>query len=1254
VRAQSTVFPMFVRAEYEEGQAFSRFKSEAQRAANQVKQEFKAVGEIIDQALETERTTAGALDLGVSELREAAIAQQQRAIAAREVAEATLRAAQADGEFNMQMRKGVTAARQYAAEQERLASELRDQVAIQDAVQKELNQTVSATGAVIDAQRRGLVAKRDVISTSRAERTAMIQLGQQLQDVTVQTQLGTSATQIFTQQMPQAAFALTGLAGSADKTKARIGEFATFLSGPWGAAVFAGTAILGPFIANLFESGDAANEAAGANQTLADRLDLTRNSFELVIAASRDYNREVARSAETALEAAEAARKQTISNLQQAESMLAVAKATSVLLQGSSPTQSNNPETGIPNSADRRVEALLEQINLFRETLTNNEFDVAIEKASLISDEAKATAEFYKEARQSLRGVLVGDDLIEAITQLNTEEKAALDALKKGTSRLASRTTASDDVKAAQRLIEFADSAAAKVSAIGERFTDIPSEVAKVNRSVSVLDELLKDIDTKASDKNFPEELSKHFAELRLQTQDLRDELSDFGVLDELDRTIDEIRQKGIERLEVERLLLAGRKEEAEVTQIMLRLEQSFGEAALDRREELEDILEMRNTELELQRRLKEEQNAYLGATRGIKQELESLLSGESVDFGRVFRQLRGQVLTEQIFGDAFRRIDATIKGSFDRNADLLEDNVERAGRSFEKVAEEAEMLASRLSDVLPQAGLPAGAPAGAAQSSVFAQFDAVLGRGAANDNGIVVSGKAIKDAQRNTVTGMTPEGYADLLGRELTAPLITLLPEGIASALSPVLSRAVGGALSAGPVGGVLGALDGLFGTDGAISLGGKLGADISKGISGAFAGAQTGQLVAGLSDALGLGLNQTGSMIGGAAGSLLGPVGSIVGSILGGIVGNLFGSKSGSATLGAGAGGLGVTGFSGGSSSRRDAAAELGDAVANTINRLAEQLDANVNSSAASLSIGFRKDDIRVDTSGGGKTKTSNGARNFGEDAEGAILFAVQDLINDGVIEGLSRSENNLLRAGGDLEQAITDVLSFRAVFDRLNGLENPLEQEIVALNREFENLIELFDRANASFEERADLERLYEIERASLFEKATDRVAGSLKDLIDDLTTGDNGLSLRARRNNAIGDFDALTSRVQAGDTSAFDDFEQSARVLLEIERELSGSQQQYFDRYNQVLEISRAAVADQETLLSDAANTGSPFGTDGGADTNPIGLPIMEQTAILEAQLQAINDNLGRLINIQSLSTGGGGSVFGSQISRVSQY
>ena len=1246
--ATSEVFPIFVRAEYVAGQAFARFQSDAQRTAEQVKQEYRGVGQIIDQALSVERNSAGSLDLGIDELRAAAVAQEQRASAAREVADATLRAAQADGVFNSEMRQGVQAARQYATEQERLSKSLNSQVTVQNAVQRELNQTASATQEVINAQRRGTDARGSVINSVRAERTAFIQLGQQLQDVTVQAQFGTQALTIFTQQAPQAAFALTGLANSANKTKASIGAFATFLSGPWGAAIFAATAVLGPYIASLFQSGDAADESSNAHQTLAERLDITRNSYEEVLEAMREYNEESERSAQTTLQLAQAS--SIVANARFAEAR-ATRESLAARLEEQiaiDPNAIDGSPTARSDAARNRAEELVRlkaaleanavALETSSATALTAGFDLAVEQARIQGDPAAAIAEGFATARAELKGRITDtNELRKALIDLNAQEKAQLDALKQRESTNSNRGSGSNGdsearraAREAQRLAEFARDAASEIEAIQNRFIEIPPEVAKINNSVSALDDLIAELGERKPD---------NFATLIEQAQTLREELTDFGISDALDEAFDGIREDNAFQLDQQRLILAGRDEEAEVLRTLRSLQQEYGDAAADYRGEVEDIVAARRQEAEVLERIGEQIDAYRSATQSVRQELEGLFSGEGFDLQKVFNQLSARITVEQLFGDALRKLDDAVVSSFDSSADELEQNVERAGESFDTVADAAEDLAARLVAVQ----FNQNAPVGPQTSAGFgAEFDAAFGvPGAvagANDNEIIVDGVA--KAQKGTLSGIDPNQYSILLGEALTDPILSNLPPDIAAALSPVLSQAIGGLLTAGPVGGVLGGLNGLFGAGG--SLEGALGDAVTKGLGGAFGGAQQGAQIDGLFDALGIKSSGTGAAIGGAVGSVLGPIGSLVGSIAGGLLGGAFsGQARGSAIIGGAGGSLGVTGFFGGNGEREQASGDLARTAIETVERLAAELGATLNSAAGSVSIGIRDDNLRVDTAGRGFTKLSGNPEvfDFGDDAEAAILFAVQNLIEDGVIGGLSAAEQRLIEQGNDIEQTITDVLTFRSVFDRLEGLQNPLRAEINALNNEFSELIALFERAGASAEQFAQLEQLYDLERAQLVEAATDRIAGSLKDLIDDLTTGDNGLSLRDRRESALDNFESLRSRVEAGDTTAFDDFEEAARTLLDIEREIFGSQQGYFERLEEVIDTSRQAVAEQEALVASGSGVSNPFG--GGLTSEAFGIPIAQQTVELGAKLDAVNNNLGTISRaIQQTSSGGG--------------
>lgn len=1257
---QSRIFPMFVRAEYDPGNTFSRFQSDAQRSAEAVKREYRAVGQVIDQALSTQRNTAGSLDLGLDELRESVAIQQARAVASREVADASLRAASSGGKFNAQLREGVTAARQYATEQERVARELQEQLVVQEAVQRELNQTASATDRVTAAGRRGTTARGSVVNSVRSERVAFIQLGQQMQDVTVQAQLGTNAFQIFAQQAPQAAFALSGLEGSANSAKNRIGQLATFLSGPWGAAVFAATAVLGPFILSMLESEDAAEKNTDAHQTLAEQLDITRNSYEEVMEAIDAYNREAERSIKTTLQQAQASALAAQSSLDQA---LAAREALAAQLEFAKQDQLSGVGVGgasgageLPtsflNSSQAAVDANAAAIERLQGLTANTNFELATEQARIQSDASAAIAENYANLRQQLRASTDDVEVLrDGLIEINRQEQQALETVKENEKVSRNKKRGRDDsarlLREIARLNEFGADAGDRIANIRDQFADIPQEVQRINRLTRTLNDLIEDLG---------ERKPEGFRQLIDEAEDLRDALPDLA----LDASINQISRSMLEQLETQRLILSGRDEEAQVLQIMRQLEERFGVAARERLGTVQDIVDARIREEEVMAGLRETQDAYLGATQDVRREIENLLSGESVDFEQVFKRLRARVQTEEIFGDIFRQFDRDIRSEYEQAVDDLAQTSVRTKDSFELVGEAAEAASVAMQ------GLAQGRPAGRANafaastgigsgiSAITAAFGSTSVAGSGNDNELVVEGTRKGVEGSNTALALTPNDYADMLSERLTQPILDRLPEEIANDLGPVLNGALSGFIKSGPIGGVLGGLEGIFGAEGPLA--GKLGESISKGLAGAVGGAQTGGQVDAVFDALGIRSSGTGAQLGGAVGSLLGPIGSVVGSVVGGLLGGvLSGSKRGSATIGGSGSSLGVTGF-GGNSSRREGATSLADEVIGVINRFADGVGATVNASRGSVSIGTRNDDIRVDRSGGGQTKTSRGAVDFGQDAEAAVLFAVQDLINDGVIEGLKLSERNLLQASNDIEAALSDILAFRDVFDRLDRLDNPLEAEIRALNNEFEGLIDLFERARASQEEFADLQRLYELERAELVEEATERVAGSLRDLVQDLTTGDNGLSLRARRENALGEFNSLRSRVEAGDTSAFDEFETAARDLLAIERQIFGSQQEYFDRFNQILEVSNAAIADQQRALEEAAGASSPF-PDNDNPVNPIGLPIAEQTETLAGWLALINGNLGNLAIANGsapFNTVGGGSFRSSETTLIAAF
>ena len=342
---------------------------------------------------------------------------------------------------------------------------------------------------------------------------------------------------------------------------------------------------------------------------------------------------------------------------------------------------------------------------------------------------------------------------------------------------------------------------------------------------------------------------------------------------------------------------------------------------------------------------------------------------------------------------------------------------------------------------------------------------------------------------------------------------------------------------------------------------------------------------------------------------------------------------AKTGVATIGVGSNGrIQVSSLSGTNAKFKEQAGNSADSAISTIERIAESLGGSLVKGAGAVSIGIRNGSYRVDTTGGGATKKKKGAIDFGEDAEAAIKFATLDLIKDGVIAGIRASTQRILQAAKDLDSGIEKAIRFEGVFARLKAFKDPVGAAIDTLNKEFTSLKRLFEDASASAEEFAQLEELYGLERAKAIKDATESTTNALKSLIDDLKIGDNGLSLRDRLANAQAAFNPLAAQIDAGKVVDYDAFATAARNLIDIQRAISGSQEDYFSVFNNVLRLSEKAIGDQSNVTSIGRDFASPFSspTTPSNDNTPVVDAISSMTNAVVGQLMAVNQNLGSLI------------------------
>lgn len=249
------------------------------------------------QALRVETVALGLAEQGrveaAGELREKLQSlqslQAQAAAAAESEARAVRDAAAAHAAFEMAARRGLAALREQESAAERDTAALRRLQAILDpagAAQARLNQELAearrlltAAGASSEqlAQAQTILTQRatGVVTSTGQMRSGMQQLSFQLNDVATQFAAGTPPMIIFAQQSGQVVQAL-GLMTTG--TKGLLG----FLGGPWGMVMTSALVVLTPFVAKLWEAGDAAEDATKKIRSFATNADLAERATELV------------------------------------------------------------------------------------------------------------------------------------------------------------------------------------------------------------------------------------------------------------------------------------------------------------------------------------------------------------------------------------------------------------------------------------------------------------------------------------------------------------------------------------------------------------------------------------------------------------------------------------------------------------------------------------------------------------------------------------------------------------------------------------------------------------------------------------------------------------------------------------------------------------------------------------------------------------------------------------------------------------
>ncbi len=345
----------------------------------------------------------------------------------------------------------------------------------------------------------------------------------------------------------------------------------------------------------------------------------------------------------------------------------------------------------------------------------------------------------------------------------------------------------------------------------------------------------------------------------------------------------------------------------------------------------------------------------------------------------------------------------------------------------------------------------------------------------------------------------------------------------------------------------GVLNGLKGISEKIGGLFSKGSKGANllgsIGEKLGKASDGAAVGDKIADLAKAVGIKkFSRTGSQIGGAIGSLVPiPGGQIIGSIIGGTIGGLLKkAKTGSATIQVGPDGTyNADKLSGNSGKMKAAAGEAGQAVVAGLYDIASRLGGDLTGNP-SVSIGLRDGKYRVDPNGTGKTKTKNGAIDFGKDgAEAAIAFAIRDAIKDGVITGLSSFSERIIRSGSNLDSAISLAEGYEKLLDELAAFDNPLKASVDTVTISLNKMLKMMQAAGATSEELGNVERYKKLKLDAL-----------LKDQLSSLSDFKTALSGSGSGVTSFNQLLAQQSKFAAfkGDLAAGKDIDKDAFVEL----------------------------------------------------------------------------------------------------------
>lgn len=454
------------------------------------------------------------------------------------------------------------------------------------------------------------------------------------------------------------------------------------------------------------------------------------------------------------------------------------------------------------------------------------------------------------------------------------------------------------------------------------------------------------------------------------------------------------------------------------------------------------------------------------------------------------------------------------------------------------------------------------------------------------------------------------------------TGPLAAMLNGAVApstgsnsqSAVSDQANKALAKTLS----GEIETSMDKVFGTKGSF---GKTLQNAGLGYAaGGITGSKTGGALGGMIGGA-VGKELLGSALG-SLGQFAGPIGAIAGGLLGGAIGGLLKkTKTGAANI------TSVDSdatLSGNSSQFKAAASGAASSVQDGLSSIAEQLGGSIGS--FNVTIGQRHGDWRV-RSGTGSLKVAKGAKEFDDDQEGAIAYAMQLAISQGAVTGLSAAVAKALNSSTDLDEALTEALKVQEIETLLGGITAEMTNQFKTFEAQAKERLRIATEYGFDI---VEIEKKNAEDRAALVDQILSSRIGSLQDLLDDLKFGDlyEG-SVADQRTALLAEIAKARAAAEAGEDGAADTLATLSRQLIELSREAYGT------AGGEYLTDRDSAIADAQAVIK-AETDRVTAAQEAAGSTNEKLDEANDIAATSAASLEDISSKLSTLID--AVSTG----------------